>query len=149
MTVRFMPPCMVQYNSNLPAVVNAGVACVSEPTKFMLIVGAPDSFAGLALPPCQVPFAMIWAADEVSTRVSVCPFLMVIVGWIKVEPPILTWGPLARLDASTILQADSKTLNNAIPMMPIKIFLCIMLPVVPPDCAIFFLLASFWACRAR
>ena len=112
----------------VPAVVNAGVAWVSEPTKLIFTVGAPASFAGLAVPLCQVPFAIMWAADEVSTRVSVCPFLTVMVGWIKVEPPIFTWGPLARLDASTMVQADSKTLNNAIPMMPIKIFLCIMLP---------------------
>jgi hypothetical protein len=79
MTVKFMPGWTVQYNLNVPALGKGPmVAVLLPPTASWSTVGAPDSLAGLALPSCQVPLAMVCPMRVSDTSVICSPFLIVI-----------------------------------------------------------------------
>lgn len=61
-------------------------------TCTLLTVGAPGSFANVAVPRCQEPFARIWVTATSSTRSNFEPLEMVIEDWVKLATLICTVG---------------------------------------------------------
>ncbi len=127
MTVRFIPGCIVQYNSNLPAVLNGPIVALSPPLKVRSTVGAPGSVFSTALPFTHEPFLMICSTETSSTSAREDPFVMVTEGVVKLALPICAAGPEAAL-SSRMAQAASVVVRIAKRRSPTNTFLYITVP---------------------